>query len=213
MLGRRRHHAALGLACVAVLLSAASASAEEQLPAQPVTEVCAGPSGEGEGQRVCGTLNPHVNERVGYHFAYNAGAECTGGAMTPAGQEVEGEGIAVSAQLAGLAPETTYSYCLVATNEFGESVGEALSFRTPGPSSTTADYTPGGPGPRSDVAFGSASLVGPLVLGAPGPAKRLARAMRACRRMPVRQRARCRRHARARYQRAHGRSERAAAPS
>ncbi len=48
------------------------------------------------------------------------------------GEEVEGKNIRVRAFKVGLEPFTTYAYCLVATNEVGETFGRAAYFATPG---------------------------------------------------------------------------------
>jgi hypothetical protein len=77
-----------------------------------------------------GTLNPHVNAKTGYYFVIHAGAQCSGGYETSAG-EVEGEAVEVSAAVTGLTANTEYAYCLVATNSFGETPGNSLLFRTP----------------------------------------------------------------------------------
>jgi hypothetical protein len=96
-------------------------------PEPPVTETCSGPSIPGH---VCGTLNPGSASKVGYYFAYNVGASCTGGAETAHQPEVAGSGMPVEAQLTGLMPDVTYSYCLVAENLDGKASGESISFVT-----------------------------------------------------------------------------------
>ena len=48
---------------------------------------------------VCGTLNPGSNVKAGYYFAYNKGAECTGGKETPLQPEQQGEHIQVSGEI------------------------------------------------------------------------------------------------------------------
>ncbi len=108
-------------------------------PEEPVTEECGGPVGS-EAVRMCGTLNPHSNATAGYYFAYNQGASCTGGDRTPLQPELEGEGIAVSAD-ASLVPATEYTYCLVATSPGGETVGRGYTFQTEG---APADASPPG---------------------------------------------------------------------
>ncbi|HET8861784.1 MAG TPA: hypothetical protein VFM94_00865 [Solirubrobacterales bacterium] len=75
-------------------------------------------------------MNPGTPEKARYYFAYNIGTDCAGGDQTPLSPEVEGEDVAVSDRLTGLAPVTQYSYCLVATNEFGETFGQPLAFIT-----------------------------------------------------------------------------------
>jgi len=144
-------------------------------------------------------LNPGVNEKVGYYFAYNAGTECTGGGRTPASPEAEGEAIAVSDHLTGLAPATEYAYCLVATNSFGETFGEALTFRTSAGVVTKQESPPA-------PVFSGPTVADLPVFGAPGAHERtkiwLAKRMRACGKMRTRRRLRCRGRARRRYEKA-----------
>jgi hypothetical protein len=97
-------------------------------PEAPVTEACSGASIPGH---LCGTLNPGSATMVGYYFAYNVGASCAGGSETAHQPEVSGSGIPVEAQLSGLIPGVTYSYCLVAENPDGKASGNNLSFVTP----------------------------------------------------------------------------------
>jgi hypothetical protein len=96
-------------------------------PEAPITGSCPGPFVEG---RVCGTLNPNSSAKVGYYFAYNAGSDCHGGSEAPGGGEMEGEAIAVDAELSGLTPGTRYAVCLVATNGSGDTFGNAVHFAT-----------------------------------------------------------------------------------
>jgi hypothetical protein len=117
-----------GILASGLLLSAAPAMATE-LPEVPVTEGCGGPVSVGS-LHLCGTLNPNASAKVGYYFAYNTGASCTGGGTTPPGEEVEGKNVKVSAELTGLQPGTQYTYCVVATNSHGETFGNALSVTT-----------------------------------------------------------------------------------
>jgi hypothetical protein len=113
------------------LLWSAQASAAAP-PEAPLTETCGGPVAPGT-QQICGTLNPGTSAKVGYYFAYNTGPLCTGGGKTPTAEEVEGEDIAVSAELTGLEPNTQYAYCLVAENTNGTASGQAVTFTTPLP--------------------------------------------------------------------------------
>jgi len=69
-----------------------------------------------------GTLAPGA---TGYYFVYNVGTSCEGGQQTAPGAAVNG---AVSAELTHLQPFAHYSFCLVATNRYGDAVGSALSF-------------------------------------------------------------------------------------
>jgi alpha-tubulin suppressor-like RCC1 family protein len=99
------------------------------LPEAPVTESCSGPILAGHGQKMCGTVNPHTSAKTEYHFAYKDGSSCGGGSATPVGL-VEGQNVKVSIEVLDLQPNTEYSYCLVATNEDGSTVGGAVTFTT-----------------------------------------------------------------------------------
>ncbi len=78
-----------------------------------------------------GVLNPHASAKAGWYFAYSPGAECAG-AFTAGGGEVDGEAVAEHAEATGLEPARKYMFCLVATNELGESSrGNEVSFETP----------------------------------------------------------------------------------
>jgi hypothetical protein len=97
-------------------------------PEAPITEACHGsiftPG------KICGTLNPSGKGTVGFYFTYNKGAVCTGGLKTPLEPEAEVQDKEVSAELTGLEPNTQYTYCLVATNQSGETYGAAVTFKT-----------------------------------------------------------------------------------
>ena len=78
-----------------------------------------------------GTLNPGLTGRAGWYFAYNEGSSCQGAGETAHEGEVEGKAIAEQAEVTGLAPGKTYTFCLVATNEYGEAAfGNEVSFTT-----------------------------------------------------------------------------------
>ena len=80
--------------------------------------------------RINGWINPN-NSPTTYHFEF--GPTASYGAELPAPPESAGAGempIAVSAQLDGLAPGTTYHYRLVAENATGETVGPDQTFTT-----------------------------------------------------------------------------------
>jgi hypothetical protein len=72
-----------------------------------------------------GELKP-AGTKLKFHFAYNTNGTCTGGSTTP---EAEGED-EVSAAIAGLAPNTHYTYCLVAVNGYGSTQGGEAIFET-----------------------------------------------------------------------------------
>lgn len=115
---------AVGL--LASVLTPTAAAGEP--PEEPITEECVGSGAYG---RVCGTLNPHASAKAGYYFALNTGSSCTGGRKTQKMPEVEGKNIRVSSELTGLLSNAQYTYCLVATNQFGETFGKGVSFTTP----------------------------------------------------------------------------------
>ena len=98
-------------------------------PEAPLTEACGESIGATEA-KACGKLDPHVDATVGYYFAYNEGAICTGGRETTLAPEAGRDDAVVSAQLVGLEPATEYSYCLIATNASGETEGQAVTFTT-----------------------------------------------------------------------------------
>ena len=114
-----------------LLLAATPVVASNEAPEEPITEGCSGPL-PGGGQELCGTLNPHSSAKAGAYFAYNIGSSCTGGKVAPATDEVEKEDFPVSAIVSGLQGGTTYKYCLVATNPAGKTIGQTITFTTPG---------------------------------------------------------------------------------
>ncbi len=124
-----------------LFFSGTPALAATGAPEEPITGGCVGggPAAGGGGfeQDLCGTLNPKQSARVGYYFVMSKTRSCVGGEHMPdagrsEGEEVEGEHITVRAYLIGLEPSTFYSYCLVATNQAGETYGHAAGFATPG---------------------------------------------------------------------------------
>ena len=86
-----------------------------------------------------GSVNPNGSSTT-YHFDY--GTTTSYGSQSPAVDASAGSGssaVAESTSLSGLAPNTTYHFRLVATNEGGTSTGSDLSFTTGDkPSVTTA---------------------------------------------------------------------------
>jgi len=125
-------------------------------PEAPLTEACARTIFTATG-KVCGTLNPGSNTKVGYYFAYNKGASCTGGKETPLQAEQQGEGIHVSGELFGLEADTHYSYCLVATDASGETTGQTLTLTT-----EPAAPKPPQTSPATNITTDSATLEGRL---------------------------------------------------
>jgi hypothetical protein len=73
-----------------------------------------------------GQLNPHGETgAISYRIDYNTDGSCTGGETTPAVEVGEGKQAHVEVELAGLQPNTQYTYCLVAINSSGVSVRSA----------------------------------------------------------------------------------------
>ncbi len=199
---RSRSSAALCFSlATGLLLSAAVPALAADKPETPITESCSGPVNDGA-QKLCGTLNPHSSAKVTAYFAYNTGANCTGGSRAPAGPEVEGQDIAVSGEATALQAATEYTYCLVATNAAGETLGQPLSFTTaaaglPSPTPITetclllcAALLPGPPSLPTVAGFSNSTA--PKTLTA---ARKLARALRRCRNGPKHHRAGCERRA------------------
>lgn len=119
---------ALAVCCVlAGGLVFASAPAFAAAPEEPTTGGCVRLTAIPE---VCGKLNPAVKAKAGFYFAYNKGAACAGGLQTSLEPEAEVQDKEVSAELTGLEPNTQYTYCLVATNQSGKTVGNTESFTT-----------------------------------------------------------------------------------
>jgi hypothetical protein len=79
-----------------------------------------------------GTLNPLNTARAGWYFAYAEGGSCQGATETPHEPELEGKALPEHADITGLLPAKTYTFCLIATNESGETTpGNEVSFETP----------------------------------------------------------------------------------
>ena len=125
-------------------------------PEAPLTEECAGAIFTATG-KVCGTLNPSSNTKVGYYFAYNKGASCTGGKETPLQAEQQGEHVHVSGELFGLEADTQYAVCLIATDSSGETTGQILTITT-----EPAAPKPPQTGPATNITTDSATLEGKL---------------------------------------------------
>ena len=125
-------------------------------PEAPLTEECAGTIFTATG-KVCGTLNPNSKTKAGYYFAYNKGAECTGGKETPLQPEAQGEHIQVSGEVYGLEADTEYSYCLIATDSSGETTGPTLTITT-----EPAAPRPPQTSPATNITTDSATLEGKL---------------------------------------------------
>jgi hypothetical protein len=78
-----------------------------------------------------GTLNPSASAKAGWYFAYSPGGGCLGGETSSHEEEVVGKSLHEQAEVFGLQPDKTYAFCLVATNEGGETTaGNAVAFTT-----------------------------------------------------------------------------------
>ncbi len=77
-----------------------------------------------------GTLNPGGSAKAGWRFEYNQNGGCTDGGATPLEAEVEGSGLAVSAEARGLEPSRTYTYCMLSHNKYGFEYGSPESLTT-----------------------------------------------------------------------------------
>ena len=103
---------------VEVFAAAATPETPETLPASAITNSSAVLNGK---------LKPAAGEpTVKYFFEYKQGPGCSGGTKTP---EREGSG-AVSEAISGLVLGTEYTFCLIAVNSVGESVGASQTFTT-----------------------------------------------------------------------------------
>jgi hypothetical protein len=176
-------------------------------PETPITEPCYGGPKQKSGEwELCGTLNPHATARNGSYFEYNEGTSCTGGARVPAGEEVEGQDVKVSAEATGLHAATTYAYCLVATDAEGEATGRTVIFTTPYLETPITESCLGAcntPSPQPTPTLLTAApgnLVSPPPapppLSAPAPkhqtkAQKLTAALRKCHKYPKKRRVRC----------------------
>jgi hypothetical protein len=143
-----RRFAALGVATLALLLSAIGLTAGPALAASAPTATTGDASAVTDAQAtLAGTVNPQ-GQLTSYAFQY--------GTTTAYGQQTAltsaGSGsaeVAVRADLAGLTAGTTYHYRVIATNASGTTVGADRTFRTtgtappppPAPSATTGGAT------------------------------------------------------------------------
>jgi hypothetical protein len=109
-------------------------------PSEPKTE-----GGKVEGPSSV-TLNGELRGgETGYHFVYNDNGSCKGGGSTGAGTAAGT--VKESATLSGLEPNTEYSYCIVATDEFGPEFGSPMAIRTEGEPVTVEAVGSSGVGP------------------------------------------------------------------
>ena len=152
-MSRRRIHGGTGFAAAAIMLGMLVPAGATAAPARP--EVISGPAAN-VGQSTAtltGRVNP--NERgTTYFFEY--GTTALYGTATPAGSAGAGNRrVAVTADIGGLAPATTYHYRLVARNALGVRRGADRTFRTqrqPLGLSLAATPNPVRPGGRTLIA-------------------------------------------------------------
>jgi hypothetical protein len=121
--------AATGLMLLVVLLLACPAWALA-LPEAPLTEAASEVTATSA--TLNGVLNPAKKAKAGYHFDYSSSGTCTGNS-TEAVAEATVKALDVSAVVTNLTAHTIYTFCLVATNKAGETVGEAQTFETLSP--------------------------------------------------------------------------------
>ena len=76
-----------------------------------------------------GVLNGGGGGTTGYYFQYAPGETCTG---WRGDRDEPGTSGVVHAAVSGLSPSTSYTVCLVATNEFGSSTGARAVFESGG---------------------------------------------------------------------------------
>ena len=141
----------LAAACAWALLALASPAA--MAAAEPAVSTDNATGITSTSATLNGTVNPE-GQATTYDFEY--GTTTSYGSQTATGDVGAGTaGVKVSAQLASLAPETTYHYRVVATNASGTTLGADVSFKTPKPPVPVVVT-----GPAHSVAQTSATLTG-----------------------------------------------------
>jgi hypothetical protein len=110
-----------------------------------------------------GTLNPHaaVATKAGYFFAYNPEGECMAGSRSATEPEAVVKAKLETKEVIELQPNAKYEFCLVATNEAGETTaGNEVSFETakaaPEVKSESASTSP--PEPTTNAAATEATV-------------------------------------------------------
>ncbi|MGA8364233.1 MAG: fibronectin type III domain-containing protein [Solirubrobacteraceae bacterium] len=99
-------------------------------PEAPVT--LAATSVTGTTATLNGELNPNVTAKDGYYFTYDTNGTCEPAFVTPAGEEQTETKREVSTPVTELVGSTEYTFCVLATNEVGETTsGAPVSFKTP----------------------------------------------------------------------------------
>ena len=105
-----------------------------------------------------GEVNPGAaSEKVGYHFTYNQGESCTGGATSTPG-ETAGNHAPVSTEVTGLQPNSRYTFCLIATSTYGAASSNEEALTTPPALPAVNDQAPY----ATEVALNEATLHGTI---------------------------------------------------
>lgn len=79
-----------------------------------------------------GELNPNVTAKDAYYFTYDTNGTCEPAFVTPSGEEATDTKREVSTSVSELVGSTKYTFCVVASNEVGETTsGAPVSFKTP----------------------------------------------------------------------------------
>jgi hypothetical protein len=111
--------ATLGVLGGGMALASASALAAPEAPVTgaPATSITA------TSAVLEGTLNPGATAKAGWFFDYSLpnGTSCTEGPATALEPEVEGKALAEHTTAGGLEPSAKYEFCMIATDELGES--------------------------------------------------------------------------------------------
>ncbi len=119
----------LALTCAGALLALVASAA--LAAAEPVASTSNATAISSTSAMLNGTVNPE-GQATSYYFEY--GTTTSYGSQTATGDAGSGTAnIGVSAQIAALAPDTTYHYRVVATNASGTTLGSDVSFKTPKP--------------------------------------------------------------------------------
>lgn len=100
---------------------------------RPEAPVTLGPSAvTGTTATLNGELNPAVTATDGYYFTYDTNGTCEPAFVTPPGAEATQTKRVVSTTVSELVGSTEYTFCVLATNEAGETTsGPPVSFKTP----------------------------------------------------------------------------------
>jgi hypothetical protein len=81
---------------------------------------------------LAGELNPNMSAKDGFYFTYDTNGTCEPAFVTPPGEETTETKRKVSTPVTELVGSTEYTFCLIASNEVGETTsGSPLSFTTP----------------------------------------------------------------------------------